>query len=91
MRRKHDYTRCKCLHCLEAWLYYGNPPPCDFKVRQKVRVLHPKTRRARFRGTIYRLDYDLEWRQWVATVKVTSGRRGLALCRDLILDKPAKV
>ena len=68
-----------CQRCLEAWLYYGHPPACPFKVRERVSVINPATKRPGYRGTIYRLDYDWDLRRWVAAVLVGSGERGLAI------------
>jgi hypothetical protein len=88
----HPYRlHCRCLDCLEHWLYYGHPTACPFKPRQRVRIINPHTARVEHTGTIYRLQWVprvSEAAHWGAGVKV-GAKRYLVDVKHLVLAKPA--
>jgi hypothetical protein len=84
---EHDYTRCKCMRCLEAWLFYGNPPPRPFNLRQKVTITDPFAKRIAHRGTVYRAYYDLDSCQWIIGVKTATPRLYVTYAKHIALDK----
>lgn len=88
MNGEHDHMRCKCQRCLEAWLYYGNPPARPFKLRQRVTIISPHTKRIAHRGTVYRAYYDWSARSWVIGVK-GEARRYVTWAAHVALDKRA--